>query len=55
MAAVFDKPSLLQRALPLFQGFDGALAVGILLPDIIVRTEYRRGKCFVTVLSCELC
>ncbi len=31
MAAVFDKPSLLQRALPLFQGFDGALAVGILL------------------------
>jgi len=31
MAAVFEKPSLLQRAAPLFQGFDGPLAFAVLL------------------------
>ena len=31
MSAVFDKPSLLQRAAPLFQGFDGPLALAVLL------------------------
>ena len=31
MAAVFDKPSLLQRATPMFQGFDGPLAFAVFL------------------------
>ena len=31
MAAVFDKPTLLQRIAPVFQGFDGLLAFAILL------------------------
>ncbi|MFM6985972.1 MAG: rod shape-determining protein RodA [Hydrogenophaga sp.] len=31
MAAVFDKPSLWQRILPVFQGFDVPLALGIVL------------------------
>jgi rod shape determining protein RodA len=31
MAAVFDKPSLLQRAMPMFQGFDGPLAFAVFL------------------------
>ncbi|HSV51029.1 MAG TPA: rod shape-determining protein RodA [Burkholderiaceae bacterium] len=31
MAVVFEKPSLLQRILPLFRGFDGPLAVAVLL------------------------
>jgi rod shape determining protein RodA len=31
MAAVFDKPSLLQRSLPLLQGFDGLLAFAVFL------------------------
>jgi rod shape determining protein RodA len=31
MAAVFDKPTLLQRIAPIFQGFDGLLAFAILL------------------------
>ena len=31
MAIVFDKPSLLQRVAPVFQGFDGPLALAILL------------------------
>ncbi|GLS14006.1 MULTISPECIES: rod shape-determining protein RodA [Hydrogenophaga] len=31
MAAVFDKPSLLQRIAPIFQGFDGLLALAIIL------------------------
>lgn len=31
MTAVFDKPSLLQRALPLFRGFDGLLALAVIL------------------------
>src|SRR6218665_2263656 len=31
MAAVFDKPTLLQRIAPIFQGFDGWLLLAILL------------------------
>ncbi|MDB5955647.1 rod shape-determining protein RodA [Ramlibacter sp.] len=31
MAAVFDRPSLLQRAIPLLQGFDGPLAFAVFL------------------------
>ena len=31
MAAVFDKPSLVQRTLPLFRGFDGLLALAVIL------------------------
>ncbi|MCU0925419.1 MAG: rod shape-determining protein RodA [Hydrogenophaga sp.] len=31
MAAVFDKPTLLQRVAPVFQGFDGPLAFAVLL------------------------
>ena len=31
MAAVFDKPSLLRRALPLLQGFDGLLAFAVFM------------------------
>ena len=31
MAAVFDKPTLLQRVAPVFQGFDGPLALAVLL------------------------
>jgi len=31
MAAVFDKPTLLQRIAPVFQGFDGPLALAIVL------------------------
>ena len=31
MSAVFDKPSLLQRILPLFRGFDGILVLLCLL------------------------
>ncbi|MBX9610903.1 MAG: rod shape-determining protein RodA [Burkholderiales bacterium] len=31
MSAVFDKPSLVQRALPLFRGFDGLLALAVIL------------------------
>ncbi len=31
MAAVFDKPSLWQRAMPMFQGFDGPLAFAVFL------------------------
>jgi rod shape determining protein RodA len=31
MAAVFDKPSLLQRVMPMFQGFDGPLAFAVFL------------------------
>jgi rod shape determining protein RodA len=31
MAAVFDKPSLLQRLAPMFQGFDGPLAFAVFL------------------------
>ncbi len=31
MAAVFDKPSLLQRIAPMFQGFDGPLAFAVFL------------------------
>ncbi|MGS5085358.1 rod shape-determining protein RodA [Hydrogenophaga sp. A37] len=31
MAAVFDKPTLLQRIIPIFQGFDGLLALAILI------------------------
>jgi rod shape determining protein RodA len=31
MAAVFDKPSLWQRATPLFQGFDGPLAFAVFM------------------------
>jgi rod shape determining protein RodA len=31
MAAVFDKPSLLQRAAPMFQGFDGPLAFAVFM------------------------
>jgi rod shape determining protein RodA len=31
MSAVFDKPSLLQRAKPMFQGFDGPLAFAVFL------------------------
>jgi rod shape determining protein RodA len=31
MAAVFDKPSLVQRTLPLLQGFDGLLAFAVFL------------------------
>ena len=31
MAAVFDKPSLRQRAVPLLQGFDGPLAFAVFL------------------------
>ncbi|MDO9403568.1 MAG: rod shape-determining protein RodA [Polaromonas sp.] len=31
MAAVFDKPSLLQRTRPLFEGFDGLLAFAVFL------------------------
>jgi rod shape determining protein RodA len=31
MAAVFDKPSLLQRAMPMLQGFDGPLAFAVFL------------------------
>ena len=31
MSAVFEKPSLVQRALPWFQGFDGPLALAVLL------------------------
>ncbi|MBS3998698.1 MAG: rod shape-determining protein RodA [Hydrogenophaga sp.] len=31
MAAVFDKPTLLQRVAPVFQGFDGPLTLAILL------------------------
>ena len=31
MAAVFDKPSLFQRSMPLFRGFDGPLAFAVFL------------------------
>jgi len=31
MAAVFDKPTLLQRITPIFQGFDGLLALAVLI------------------------
>jgi len=31
MAAAFDKPNLLQRIAPIFQGFDGPLALAVLL------------------------
>ena len=31
MAAVFDKPSLLRRSVPLFSGFDGPLAFAVFL------------------------
>jgi rod shape determining protein RodA len=31
MAAVFDKPSVLQRVMPMFQGFDGPLAFAVFL------------------------
>jgi rod shape determining protein RodA len=31
MSAVFDKPSLLQRIAPMFQGFDGPLAFAVFL------------------------
>ena len=31
MAVVFDKPSLWQRIVPIFQGFDGPLMFGVLL------------------------
>ena len=31
MAATFDKPTLLQRIAPIFQGFDGPLALAVLL------------------------
>ena len=31
MSAVFDKPSLYQRTLPLLQGFDGLLAFAVFL------------------------
>jgi rod shape determining protein RodA len=34
MAAVFDKPSLLQRVAPIFQGFDLPLAFGVLVMAI---------------------
>jgi rod shape determining protein RodA len=31
MAAAFDKPNLLQRIAPIFQGFDGPLVLAVLL------------------------
>ena len=31
MSAVFDKPSLWQRAVPMLQGFDGPLAFAVFL------------------------
>ncbi|MDO8371923.1 MAG: rod shape-determining protein RodA, partial [Polaromonas sp.] len=31
MSAVFDKPSLFQRAAPMFRGFDGPLAFAVFL------------------------
>ncbi len=44
MAATFDKPSLLQRAAPLFQGFDGPLALAVLLLAIAgLLTMYSSG------------
>ncbi|MGH8821548.1 MAG: rod shape-determining protein RodA, partial [Rhodoferax sp.] len=31
MAVVFDKPSLWQRTVPMFEGFDGPLAFAVFL------------------------
>src|SRR5512146_3096241 len=44
MAAVFEKPSLRQRLLPTFQGFDGPLAFAVfLLACAALLTMYSSG------------
>jgi rod shape determining protein RodA len=44
MAAVFDKPTLLQRIAPVFQGFDGPLTLAILLLGVVgLLTMYSVG------------
>jgi rod shape determining protein RodA len=44
MATVFDRPSLWQRVVPLFRGFDGLLAVGVLLLCVLgLTTMYSVG------------
>ena len=52
MAAVFDKPSLFQRTLPLFEGFDGPLAFAVFLLAsagllIMYSSGYDHGTRFV--------
>ncbi|MDB5965001.1 MAG: cell elongation-specific peptidoglycan biosynthesis regulator RodA [Polaromonas sp.] len=52
MAAVFDKPSLFQRASPLFEGFDGPLAFAVFLLAcagllIMYSSGYDHGTRFV--------
>src|SRR4051812_1361730 len=52
MAAVFDKPSLYQRTLPLLQGFDGLLAFAVFLLAcagllIMYSSGYDHGSRFV--------
>src|SRR6478672_8311340 len=52
MAAVFEKPSLYQRALPLLQGFDGPLAFAVFLLAcagllIMYSSGYDHGTRFV--------
>ena len=52
MAAVFDKPSLYQRTLPLLQGFDGLLAFAVFLLAcagllIMYSSGYDHGTRFV--------
>ncbi len=52
MAAVFDKPSLYRRALPLLQGFDGLLAFAVFLLAcagllIMYSSGYDQGSRFV--------
>ena len=52
MAAVFDKPSLLKRAAPLFNGFDGPLAFAVFLLAsagllIMYSSGYDHGSRFV--------
>ncbi len=52
MAAVFDKPSLFQRAAPLFSGFDGPLAFAVFLLAsagllIMYSSGYDHGSRFV--------
>jgi rod shape determining protein RodA len=52
MAAVFDKPSLFQRTVPLFEGFDGPLAFAVFLLAsagllIMYSSGYDHGTRFV--------
>ena len=52
MSAVFDKPSVFQRSLPLFQGFDGVLAFAVFMLAcagllIMYSSGYDHGTRFV--------